>query len=169
MKLTHSFSWGTIIIYHHMYLTLTSYSSFSEPCLSNYPTHKSWYLWGTMTCYCVMKHPSQSCERVVHIVASCWILLKSCVWLFHLWKLHIEFFRIHLAYLLELFLNAVWGQLICFAFTVHHMPTLKSQRGTSWMKCVLVELQYQLFWEETGVYDFWDMPWLQDIVSFVGA
>ena len=61
------------------------------------------------------------------------------------------------------------GPLIYLAFIVHHMPTFRPQRGISWIKYVLAELQYQLLWEETGVYDFWDVPWLQDFASFVGA
>jgi hypothetical protein len=44
------------------------------------------------------------------------------------------------------------GQLICLAFIVHHMTTFRPQafHGLN----VLAESQYQLFWEETGVYDF---------------
>ena len=61
------------------------------------------------------------------------------------------------------------GPLLCLAFIVHHMPTYRLRRGISWIKCVLAELQYQLFWEETGVYDFRDVPWLHDFASFVGA
>jgi len=59
------------------------------------------------------------------------------------------------------------GQLICLAFIVHHMTTFRPQafHGLN----VLAELQYQLFWEETGVYDFWHVPCLQDFASFVGA
>jgi hypothetical protein len=37
------------------------------------------------------------------------------------------------------------GPLICVAFIVHHMPTFRPQRGISWIKYVLAELQYQLF------------------------
>jgi hypothetical protein len=149
------------IIYLHMYLTLIPYrGSFCKLCPSNYPINKSWYIWGTMTCYCVVKHASQSWENCLHCCQLLNLAEIMCMIVPFVRAAH----RIcqYSSYIpTKLFLNAI---VICLAFIVHHMPTFKSQRGTSWIKRVLAELQYQLFWEETGVYDFWDVPWLQDFV-----
>jgi len=126
-----SYSLGTFT-----WLTLLPYrSEFCKLCPLYHPINKI-DTYELPWLNCIMKDGSPSCERIIHIVASCWILLKQCVWLFHLWNFTKTFFSIHLANLLELLLNAIWGPLICLTFIVHHMPTFRPWRGISWIKCL---------------------------------